>query len=813
MKSSVQFFNVFLFMALICAVFSSKAQNAAGFNISGKVFKSLNTPADYATISLFKARDSSLIKGTLTNDQGVYVFDHIQPGTYYVIATAMGYKKTVSDTVMLVLHDLRILPLSLIEGTKQLKEVQITANRPLIENKLDKTVLNVANSPLAAGNNVLEILQKAPGVSVDNDQISLRGKAGVSILIDGKQTYLSADQLAALLRSTQASTIQTIEIITNPSSKYDAAGSSGIINIKLKKDQNYGTNGSLNFTQGYGIYHKTYAGMAINHREKYYNLFAGYNYGNWANFRKLDFDRNVTTGAATTYFNAATYNLQQYQSHNLRAGMDFYLNKTNTLGFIASGNIFKGKNEQNSTNYIGSVPSGRDSAVVGFNRGRSPYDYQAYNINYKSVLDTSGTELNVSFDYSRFNSTETYDYNNRFTDGDLTNTRSPQIYQTQAPNHINIYVGKIDFNHAFNKNINLEAGLKSALVKTANRLIFDTLLQNNYVNDPRRSDNFRYTESVSAAYVNLNSTFDKLSVQIGLRAENTYSKGESPAATIKRNYLNLFPTVFLMEQLSPDHTIGFSYSRRIDRPNYGLLNPFIYFIDQYTYRQGNPYLKPQYTDSYEVNYLFKNRYTLSIGYRHTGDAITTVILNDPLTKAIFQKSENLASNNYYNINLNAPIDIANWWTTNNNIVFFYNRFKSPDINGASLNLSKLAYQASSNQTFTFSQMTSVELNANYFSPAVQGIFNTGRYYGVDLGLNQFFFEKQFSIKLAVNDLFNTRGRQSSNSYQQGNNLKIRSAFDSRVGRLTLTYRFGNNKIKSSNKKTGSETEENRINKN
>lgn len=777
MKTSIQLINMLFCITFMCFSVNLKAQNPTGFTITGKVLKSMNTPADYATISLFKAMGSSLLKGTLTNDQGNYVFDHIQPGKYYVVATMIGYNKVISDTVTLALHDLQIAPLYLNEANKQLQEVQVTANKPLIENQLDKTVLNVANSPLAAGNNVLEILQKAPGVAVDNDQISLRGKAGVSILIDGKQTYLSTEQLAALLRSTQASSIQAIEIITNPSSKYDAAGSSGIINIKLKKDQNYGTNGSMNFTQGYGIYHKTYAGITVNHHERYFNLFASYNYGNWANFRKLDFNRDVTINKATTYFNADTYNLQNYQSHNIRAGMDFYLNKNNTLGFIASGNIFKGKNEQNSTNYISSVPAGRDSAVVGFNRGQSPYDYQAYNLNYRYVLDTSGTEMNVSFDYSRFNSTETYNYNNRFTDGDLVDIRSPQIYQTKAPNHINIYVGKIDFNHTFNKNIKLETGLKSALVKTDNRFMFDTLLQKNYVNDPVRSDNFRYTESVSAAYVNLNSTFNKLSVQVGLRAENTYSNGESPTTTIKRNYLDLFPTLFLREQLSPDYTIGFSYSRRIDRPNYGLLNPFIYFIDQYTYRQGNPYLKPQYTNSYEVNYLFKNRYTLSIGYRHTSDAMTTVILNDTLTKAIFQKSENLASNNYYNINLNAPVEIAKWWTANNNIVFYYNQFKSPDVNGATLNLSKLAYQVNTNQTFILSQSTSAELNANYFSSAVQGIFNTGRYYGLDLGLNQFFLEKKISLKFAVSDLFNTRGRQSSNSYQQGSNLQIISAFD------------------------------------
>jgi ferric enterobactin receptor len=808
--------SIIIILLLSLSLSTSAFQTSGVTGISGIVKEDNDMSAGYATISLYQAKDSTLVKGTLSTTEGTFSLAPLKPGKYYITINYMGFQKYSSALINLDSTITTILPpIVLQRETTQLGEVQITANKPMIEQQLDKTVMNVENSPIAAGNNVLELLQKAPGVTLNNDQISLRGKSGVQVLIDGKPTYLSSEQLAALLRSTQASALSAIEIITNPSSKFDAAGSMGIINIRMKRNQNYGTTASLDATAGQGIYHKASVGGNIGYRNKAFNLSGSYNYNNSDYFRELLFDRKTQSQNGITYFNSSSFNLQNSSSNNYRGLIDINLDTKNTLTLLASGNFYRGKNHQTGTNYMGAVAGSRDSAVVGENSGRSPYDYTAYSLAYRNQLDTLGTELTASLDYSRASGSEYHNFLNRYTDAVLTDTRLPLIFENYTPSLINIYVGKADYNHPIGKSSKIEIGIKSAMVKADNRLIYNKRLQDgSYINDVLKSDHFLYKENVNAAYMTYSTSLKSLSLQAGLRAEHTSSEGNSIARAniVKRSYLNIFPTFYLKQKLSEKQSIGFSYSRRIDRPDYGSLNPFIYYVDQYTYSQGNPYLNPQLTNAYELNYSLQNVFSASLGYRHTTAAITNVILTDPGTGAIYQTNQNLSLNNYYNLNINAPVAFTKWWSSYNNIVLYYNEFKSPDVNGVELQLAKLAYQLSSTQTFKLSYSMNAEINAVYISKGVSGIFNTQAIYGADLGISKTMLKKQLNLKIAATDVFYTRGKQSAYSDQLTNTFAIKSRSDSRVVRISINYRFGNQNVKSPDKKNGAESEENRLNK-
>lgn len=810
-------FTLIITIVLLSISFSTSAFQEPGVTgISGSVKEDNHTPAGYATISLYQAKDSTLVKGTLSTTDGTFSLSPLTPGKYYITISYMGFRKFRSALITADSLTTTILPLIVLQReATQLGEVQITTSKPMIEQQLDKTVMNVENSPIASGNNVLELLQKAPGVTLNNDQISLKGKSGVQVLIDGKPTYLSSEQLAALLRSTQASALSAIEIITNPSSKFDAAGSMGIINIRMKRNQNYDTTGSLDVSAGKGIYPKASIGGNIGYRNKAFNLSGSYNYNSSDYFRELLFDRKTKSQNNITYFNSSSFNLQNSTSNNFRGLIDINVNAENTLTLLANGYFYRGKNRQTGTNYIGSMHGVRDSAVVGENSGKSPYDYTAYSLAYRNQLDTLGTELTASVDYSRASGSEYHLFSNRYTDAALTDTRLPLIFENYTPSMINIYVGKADYNHPFSKKSKIELGIKSAIVKTNNQLIYNNRLEDgSYTYDGLKSDHFPYRENVNAAYVNYSTSFKSVSLQAGLRAEHTKSEGNSLAKAniVKRNYLNIFPTLYLKQKLSEAQSIGLSYSRRIDRPDYGSLNPFIYYVDQYTYSQGNPYLNPQLTNAYELNYSLQNVLTANLGYRHTTAAITNVILTEPGTGAIYQTHLNLSLNNYYNLNINAPIAFTKWWNSYNNIVLYYNEFKSPDVNGLELQLAKLAYQLNSTQTLKLSPSMNAEINAVYISKGVSGIFNIQAIYGADLGISTTMLKKQLNLKVAATDVFYTRGKQSAYGNQLASTFAIKSRSDSRVFRISISYRFGHQNVKSPDKKNGAEAEENRLNK-
>ncbi|SEN15336.1 Outer membrane receptor proteins, mostly Fe transport [Mucilaginibacter gossypiicola] len=805
-------FYTLLLVAISCGVsFAQQAPPAA--KVSGALLNEQGKPLDYATVSLLRASDSTVVKGALSNDAGVYVFTNIKAGNYIIKASVVGYQKAVSKSFAVPANASQVTApaLNLRTGSTELKAVTITATKPLIERKIDRTVMNVENSVLAAGNTAMEILERAPGVTVDkDDNISLKGKQGVTVMINDKLTYLTAAQLATLLRSTDGSTIKSIEIITNPSAKYDAAGNSGIINIKLKKNTQSGTNGSITVGGAKGQYWRDNSSLNLNHKQGNLNVFTSLSRGDNKRGHDLRLNRVVTDSLGNkTYFNQRSLMPGSNHYNNYRLGADYDLTPKHTIGFVVSGYSNSGTDNNDTKTIIGKQFGVADSSLHTTSVIKQTYKNFALNLNDKIKIDTSGQEISFDLDYSKFkNNSNAFYYTNYFKE-DGTQQHFPLNLSNQTPSNITIYTGKVDYAKPITKTIKLEAGAKFSSVKTDNdlRAQKQDSVTMAYLNDTTRTNRFIYNEKISAAYINLNKQFKKTSVQIGLRAEQTRSTGNLIGFTpVKRSYLNFFPSVFVNQTLSDKHEMSFSYSRRIDRPGYDDLNPFVYYLDPYTFSKGNAFLKAQYTQNFELNYTYNKTVNVSLGYSRTSDAITELILSEG--NKTFQTNDNLQTQTGYNINVNTPFTITKWWEGNINATAFYLGFKSDTLAGSKFNDGQWAFQGRTTQTFKYAGFR-FEVMGDYQSALTYGIYKIRPRYSIDMGLSKSFMNKKFNVKASCDDIFNIR-RNDLSSHVINNNFDIKQKNDTRVMRLTFTYNFGNNSIKMREHRSGADDEKGRV---
>ncbi len=808
--------NIILIIIAVFAADTSMAQAQTG-KITGIVKDENLLTQPGATVRLKSLKDTTYSKGLATDAAGAFSFADLPQGDYSVSVSLLNYKTFISPKLSLtaakpqidmggvVLQQLNI----------QLSTITVKGKKPLVETKIDKVVVNVENSILASGNSALEILQRSPGISVENDgNISLVGKQGVTVLIDDKPTYLSQQQLASLLKATDGSAIKEIEIISNPSAKYDAAGTGGIINIKLKKNKNYGVNGSLNLGAGYGSYYKSNAGLNLNYRKNKVNLFGGYYYSNNKRYQDYFIDRENKSGNNVTYFKEESNAVARNISQNYKAGIDYSINDNNTIGAVYTGYTFHQNETVNTLTHIGDSRTVIDSSVNTSNQSKNNFLNNSINLNYRSTLDTLGQALSIDVDYSHFSGDQYTGYDNKFYQADFSDFKREEFSRNFSPYTINIKSAKADYVRPLTKTAKLELGAKVSQVETDNDLRFERLLSGNWEQDNSLSNMFLYNENINAGYVNFYKEFKSVTLQAGLRGEHTESTGNSISENliVKRSYFNLFPSLFISQKLSPLYQLNFSYSRRIERPNYQDLNPFVYYLDQYTYGKGNPYLNPQYTNSFELTFLSKSKlnYSATFGYSSTTDAITEVILPDTANKSLYQTNENLAINKNYYLNINSSIEVAPFWTTNNSIGVFYSKFSSPNVLGQKFSSGKATFNVKTINNFTLAKSLSAELYGNYQSSAVYGIVKVEPRYSMDLGIRKSFGANNSSdLKLSVSDIFNTSTRKVS-SLINANPYQVEYKNETRVVRLTFSHRFGSKNIKGAvNRQSGVADEKDR----
>lgn len=805
--------QIALLFVLLTIFFLSetKAQDKIG-KISGLLLVGKTKPV-LGTIVLKNLSDTTFFRSASSNNQGKFSFQDLYYGNYSITITAIGFKTIFEKTEVNKNQSSIDKTFNMEAELNDLGIVTVVGKKPLIERFTDKTVMNVENSLVATGNSALEVLAKMPGVLVNQDGIiSVRGKSGVNVLIDGKSTFLSNEQLATRLKSLSSNELKSIELITNPSAKYDAEGNAGIINIKLKKNSAFGTNGNIDLGFGYGKNPKSDAGISLNHRTKNFNIFGNFTKNNNEYQEDLDIDRITSDGLSDTYFHQYNTQIRSSRNNNYKFGLDYFLDEKNTIGFLTTGYFNNGHDSSNGITDIGTSFTKIDSSIVADNPSTNKYRNQAYNLNYKSVIDTLGQEFSVDFDYAQYRSEEYTVYNNYFSDINGNQYKSPLTFRNFTPSIIKIKAAKIDYSLPLNAKTKFDFGLKSSWVNTDNDFRFENLVSTQWRNDLTRSNRFVYDENINAAYTNFKQEFKKNSIEVGLRIEQTNSKGNSvnEQKVVKRSYLDFFPSFSVNHDLSENNQLGFSYSRRIDRPDYKSLNPFVYFVDLYTFSQGNPFLNPQYTNAFELAYNYKKELNISLGYSITNNLILDVLLPDDAKKTLYQTVQNLDKQSSYDLTIGYPTTVTKFWNMDNTLTSTYNQIKSVGLGGTDYDRKKVNFALNTSHNFTLTPSTSAELSGEYVSAQIYGTYAIKPYYGIDFGLKKSFIDKKLNLKFAINDILNSRiGRISSALSSLNYNLSQKQ--ETRIFRVSLNYNFGSNAIKATReRKTSVSDEEGRI---
>ncbi len=803
---------IFIVSFILCSCRLVSAQNHQSASITIKILDDEQKGIEGATASLLNSKDSSIVKINISEKDGSVLFENIKEGGYIINATSLGYKKKYSAP-FIVEHDHQqiVLTAMLMEHvTGELKEVNIQEKKPFIEKLLDRTVINVNNSIVSAGSSALEVLSRAPGVLVNQDDvISLKGKQGVIVMIDDKPTYLSATDLANLLRSTPASSIDKIELITNPSAKYDAAGSAGIINIKLKKDQRYGVNGSINSSIGQGVYGKLNEGISLNYRKNNINIFGNYNYTYRENFNHLILDRRfLTDGAVSSAYKQNDYLTLPLKSHLAKAGFDYTVTKKTTIGMVFNGLFTQfDPGGENSSDDLDSLLQ-KVSSYKTSTQAKNKLNNYSGNFNFRHTIDTAGQEITADLDYARYGNNSTQIYDTRYFALDGTSLQPDNILQDNQTGALDIYSIKVDYVKPLKKQAKIEAGFKSSYVREDNNLATYNLVNTVAMFDTSKSNHFIYDENINAAYLNYNKDWQKYKLQVGVRAEQTIVKGDQLATNnnFRNSYIQLFPSIFLSDKIDEQNDLTLSVGRRIDRPTYKQLNPFKFYLDPSTYIEGNPFLKPQLTIESDFTYTYKQKYSLTFTYSRTDDNIISVLIPS-LTEAkvTIQTDKNLALNYYYALSMTLPIDVTSWWTSTNNVNCYYSKYVG-NLQNNPLNTGKVAFDANTNNSFKLGKLTSAELNVNYVSSNVYGYFATKGVLELSTGIQRTIFNKKGTIKLNVSDFIHSSNLKGivalSNYYEQFTRLT-----ESRVATIAFTYHFGSNKIAPSARRTGGAEDE------
>lgn len=772
-----------------------------------------------ATVELLKAADSVLVKAAVADANGTVVFENIAYGSYLFHVSELNHLSYYSQVFDLHSPSLKAQAIELEPRPREMSGVTVTAKKPFIQKLTDRLVVNVESSILSAGASAFEILERAPGVNIDpNDNISLRGKSGVNVMVDGKITAMSGEDLANYLRSLPSSAIDRIEIITNPSAKYDAAGNSGIIDIRLKKDQRYGTNGTFTAGYGQGVYPKANAGTNFNYRNKNINIFGSYNYAYRVGLNHLFLDRNFYSDTKQFTGKDLKDNFAKIymKSNSARLGADYYAGKNTIIGVILNGNFNSVKVSSRNKSLVFDA---QENPLNTFNtraRNDNPGNNWVGNINLKHTFDTTGRELTVDFDHGMFNRKSKSTTATSYYKLDGQPLQPDYILDGNQQGKLQITTAKADYTQRFMRDGRLDAGLKTSFIEADNDARFWDMSSGTPVNDVHKTNHFFYNENINAAYLNLQKRWGKWSVQTGLRAEATEVDTRQVNGNVKwdSSYLQFFPSAFLNYHLTDEKTLGFSASRRIDRPNYNLLNPFLFLIDVTTYSTGRPGLLPQLTWSYEVSYTVKSinfnfAYSRStqnhnIAIVRFADAFPDIPADENVT---VQVPLNLKSSDYFGVSTTIPVRIASWWNMLNNGNLFYEKFNG-SLGITRLKRGRPAFQFQTSNNFSFKKGWSAELTANLNTGQQDGFLVFDPQWSLNIGAQKNILQNKGTLRFNFTDIFWTnlpKAVISYDNYKEFWNAKR----ETRVATISFTWRFGSNKVQQERRRSLGSDEERR----
>lgn len=790
------------------------SQNAS---IRGQLQDAQEAAVEFANVVLYSAADSSIVKVETTDETGLFQMKGLNAGNYYLVASHIGSA------------DLKVAPLQLDDNQQKdlsvlkfgntgidLAEATVTASRVMVEVKPDRTVFNVDGTINSTGSDAFSLLRKAPGVLVDNNNsVSVLGRSGVLFYVDGKRLPLTGDDLTNYLENIPADQIDRIDIISNPGARYEAEGNAGIIDIRLKKDKRFGANGTVNGSLSQGRYSRGNLGASGNYRNKLVNAFGNVGFGDGQVYNKMHF-LSYQNGLV---LNEDNYMRNSWTAYNYRAGLDFFLADNHTVGVLIGGHRMEGGRSSFNRNEIAqqASPQSIDSILIANSLADVSRTQQTYNANYR-FDNRKGRTLNIDLDYGTYDNKTNRYLPNFYLDGSETMVLSEITNSFDTPTKIDIYTAKVDYEDGLWGGT-LGLGAKFSQVISDNTfLVYDERNEASIFNDSL-SNRFDYEESVYAGYVSYNRKLaEGWNMSAGVRAEYTDAMGNLQAFKaslqedpVEFNYLSWFPNVGVTWQLTPMQVLSLSYGRRINRPDYNVLNPFNNQLSQISYEKGNPFLKPEIVNNVELGYTLNYRYNFKLSYSLTTDQITRLIAPDENDeKAGFITWDNLAEQTVIGFNVSAPVQILPFWNAYFNGSASYLDNQADYGNNKIVDVQAFTYSIYQQHTFDLPWALKGEISGWFSGPGVWGgVFEYESSWSLNMGLQRKFLNEQLNVRLSVDDIFFESGWDGVSefaglrSFGSGN-------WDSRRVSISLSYNFGNENVKSRRRKTGLEDEASRV---
>ncbi|GAA4443186.1 hypothetical protein GCM10023188_43740 [Pontibacter saemangeumensis] len=798
-----------------CLVFYAfQAQQVLGqAQVRGLLVEAESKPLSFANALLLQAGDSALVKGAITDMEGRYSFDQVAPGSYIIKASMVGYKPAFSPAFTVAGTDFLVPGIGMTQDALALGEVTVEATRPLYEQQIDRLVVNVQSSITAAGATALEVLERSPGIAIDrqNSALSMNGKSGVQVMVDGKLSRLPSAAVLQMLEGLTAANIEKIELITTPSARYDAEGNAGMINIVLREHTGYGTNGSLSATAGYGRYGKYVTSLSLNHRTQRLNLFGDYSWSHNHNWNELGNIRAVTDQGTTTHTSSVSDSPYKVINHTSRVGFDYSVSPRTVLGGMVSG--FSNKTDTDALNTI-QIQEGQKppTLIAQHTREINRWRHLMANLSIKHSLGEK-QHIDIDLDYLLYDnaSPAAYDIHYRFQGSGETAREEIRVDKATP---MRIGVAKADYTYTTADNTKIETGAKATFTRLDNEVAVERGLQESWVRDAQLSQEIDMSEDIVAAYANLNLQGKyKTSLQAGLRWEYTFTNINSPDQKnlVLRSYHNLFPSLFLSRELNGDNSLQFSYSRRITRPTFNNLVPFVSFKDPYSLWSGNEALKPTITDAVQAGYQLKGKYMLSLQASHDRDAINWMVRLNPGTNIQNVYIANVDRNETYSLNLSLPFTVASWWQMQYNLAAVWQQSRTA-YEGMQLKTSGRYGRMNATQTFKLPADFSMELTGFYQIKALFGMFEQTSTGAVNFGVQKKLEKERGAFDFSISDIFWTNRFRIKLAYPSANLDQVFfNIHEPRVIRLTYTRNLGDKNVKAATKReTGSEDERSRV---
>lgn len=789
------------FLLLFSIVIFTASFASAQFSgtITGLVADSVKSPQPDVLVSLLKASTMEVRKTTFTEEKGQFEFSDLPSDTFVVIISQPGYARFKSEPIVLneVSPTFAIPAIVLTKEGTELQTVVVTAKVPFVERRVDRTIVNPEALTTNAGGNALDVLSKSPGIMVDeNSNVKLKGKSGVLILIDNKPTYLSGEELASYLKSLPSEAIKQIEIMTNPPAQYDAAGNAGVINIITKKNRLAGLNGNFSVNYSQGRYARTSDNVNLTYNKKKVTIYTTVGGGANTSYHDLNISRTYKNPDLSTQsvFNQNTYIKPHSEFINTKLGVDYALSEKTTLGIVTRGTAVNPRSTSYNVAEFLDPQGERMSLVIADNSETERFRNASANLNLRHQFDSTGRSLTADMDYVTYSTQTNQRYKNTVYDADDSITYADQ--QTgYLPSKLSIYAVKTDYTHPLKNKGRIEGGLKTSYIETNNEARYDITQNGETAPNYNLSNHFLYTEMISAAYLNYSGSWKKIEVQAGLRFEGTLLNGNQlgnplkPASSFNRNYSGLFPTFYFNYTIDTagNNVLNLSYGRRVNRPYFQDLNPFISPLDKYTFYEGNPYLRPTFAHNVTLSYSFKSLFSTALTYSKTSNQIQETI--EIRNGIYYSRPGNIGSAEQLNFSMESTIPITKWWTFTTYSEVMYAHFKS-QLYTETLNSEGTYWYIQGNNSFALPKGWSIDFSGQYITNFIDSQFSFGDYGFISLGVQKKIMKNLGTIKFGLNDMLwsnRIRGRI--------NNLQLTDANwwgprDTRVAFVTFSLRFG-----------------------